>query len=340
MAVTRRVSREQALLLEPSLVAASAAAFLAVLEARRRVEEGRRADAAGRPRPAPPPFRSRPPPGRTKLLRRGAEERGARPPTPWLEAAAAAALHMAGVLLPCAFVLLARGATLADLVGESPISAAASFWLTAERSEIARPMHPPQGLAARASLGASGASLGIDWCALGAQALLCAALAPALAAAARSARERGWDGRLGPLVAWHALALWRWGVLFAWCLPALTRSHGGTAAAVAVLAIALAAERVSMPRSRRGEAPAAWALRCAPLAALVATAAACGTFLAACPAAWAVDQATAALRSQPRDASVGWRDVGVQFGAAAAAVVAVLAVCGEALPLEAMHVSL
>ena len=33
MAVTRRVSREQALLLEPSLVAASAAAFLAVLEA-------------------------------------------------------------------------------------------------------------------------------------------------------------------------------------------------------------------------------------------------------------------------------------------------------------------
>ena len=336
MAVTRRVSREQALLLEPSLVAASAAAFLAVLEARRRVEEGRRADAAGRPRRRAgiAAWRQRAVPHEARwLLRRGAEEGGARPPTPWLEAAAAAALHMAGVLLPCAFVLLARGATLADLVGESPISAAASFWLTAERSEIARPMHPPQGLAARASLGASGASLGIDWCALGAQTLLCAALAPALAAAARSARERGWDGRLGPLVAWHALALWRWGVLFAWCLPALTRSHGGTAAAVAVLAIALAAERVSMPRSRGGEAPAAWALRCAPLAALVATAAACGTFLAACPAAWAVDQATAALRSHLRDASVGWRDVGVQFGAAAAAVVAVLAVCGEALPL-------
>jgi len=303
------------------------------------VEEGRRADAAGRPRRVPPPFRSRPPPGRGVELvdsrRRGAEEGDARTPIPWLEAAAAAALHMAGVLLPCAFVLLVRGATLADLVGESPTSAAASFWLTAERSEIARPMHPPQGLAARASPRAfsSGASLGIDWCALGAQVVLCAALAPVLAAAARSARERGWDGCLGPLVAWHALALWRWGVLFAWCLPALTRSHGGTAAAVAVLAIALAAERVSMPRSRGGEAPAAWALRCTPLAALVATAAACGTFLAACPAAWAVDQATAALRSQPRDASVGWRDVGVQFGAAATAVVAVLAVCGEALPL-------
>jgi hypothetical protein len=310
--------RRSVLAVEPHLVVLSAVAYfgVALLRRRRRRTRTERGRADNR-----------------------AETRVRDQPVTRVSVLEALGLHMLYVLGPSLFILLGRGASLAELVGERPVRAALGFWGLARM-----PAPSVDGACTSAAITGAPAAGGIDWRAFATQLILTAVLMPRLLLAA--GRWRGQTGgtaspprlslaQLTALVLYRALAFWRWGFLLAWTLPALARRFGGGVAGVMVLLLALLAEDGAEPSA--GGEPSAWTVtqwlrRAVPLATFVAAAVGCGTFLAACPAAWAIDQATATIHEHGAVAArVEWRDVAVQFVAAASAVAAILATCGMAL---------
>ena len=120
------------------------------------------------------------------------------------------------------------------------------------------------------------------------------------------------------LVAFHALAVWRWFFVFCWAQPAAARAVSGVlgdGGASVVGALAAVAVMAGAERARTQE-------RLLELAALSGLCCACrGTALAACPVAFAVDYSVGNVEA------AAWRDVFRRLFCALLVVAVIGSVC-------------
>ncbi len=120
------------------------------------------------------------------------------------------------------------------------------------------------------------------------------------------------------LVAFHALAVWRWFFVFCWAQPAAARAVSGVlgdGGASVVGALAAVAVMAGAERARTQE-------RLLDLAALAGLCCACrGTALAACPVAFAVDYSVKNVEA------AAWRDVCRRLFCALLVVAVIGSVC-------------